>query len=483
MSVLTVGELLLEADQQVRELTFAVGPFDADALLAGWGGFLAAAADVAANLPTTQPQRDLQGLLTGWRWAPSQPLTPDPRLATAIAALTGVAELTRNRDLAGLPDLAQVAGHLCAIVCVGAHATAASIRGYLKQTQVSARHGRANTRLEATSQVPRFTFTLLVDRVERAEALTLIGLGQAGRYARPETRPAATDQVEQVTERWAQVAARALSADAPSILDLRTIARVNAQLAAHTRHLIRAGLEVEGAVTPAQELELRPALQQAADAWFASGQAWHPAMDAATTTTRDPDLTAAGIDAEQTWKTITIRGTQWATGTQIATQHDLGDLLQITAQHHQRAALMGPDYTAAVARLLTAGAITIPAQLSQQLTGTAALTRRVPLTADHPAAAHLATGQVETAAEAARIALDTTLTNSPAASAARARLPLKMASSDLDAAIRQRLDTLTQQRAHRAEQAKPAKTGRAARGGDDPPPPRPGQTPVGPHQS
>lgn len=48
-----------------------------------------------------------------------------------------------------------------------------------------------------------------------------------------------------------------------------------------------------------------------------------------------------------------------------------------------------------------------------------------------------------------------------------------MASSDLDAAIRQRLDTLTQQRAHRAEQAKPAKTGRAARGGDDPPPPDP----------
>lgn len=484
MSLLTVGELLLEADQQVRELTFDASPFYAGGLLAGWEGFLTAAAGVAATLPTTQPRHDLQGLLAGWRWTPTQPVTPDTRLAAATTALAEVAALTSNRDLAGAPDLAQVAGHLCAIVCVGAHATAGSIRGYLEHTQVAAQQGRAAAQIDATSQVPRFTFTRLIGRVERAEALTLIGLGQAGRYARPGTRPAPTDQVEGVTEHWALVAARALTADAPSITDLRTIARVNAQLATHSRHLARACLEVGGALTPVQELELRPTLQEAAQAWFAAEQAWHPAMDAPTTT-RSPDLAAAGIDAAQTWKTITRRGPRWATGVQIATHHDLGDLLQISAQHHQRAALLARDYTAATSRLLAASAVTIPAQFAQQLTGTTALTRRVPLTADHPAAAHLATGHVDIAAETARVALDTTLVHSPAAAAARARLPLQMAAPDLDVAIRQRLETLTQQRAHRAAQAKtkPAKTGRPARGGrDDPPPARPTQTPPRPHQ-
>ena len=408
MSLLTVGELLREADQQVRELTFEATVFHADGVIAGWGDFLAAAAAVSATLPVSQPRQDLEELLEAWRWNPRQQVPADIRLATATTALQEVAALTGGRDLRGAPDLGQVAGHLCAIVCVGAHATAASVRRYLEHTSVAARQGRAAAQLDAASEVPRFVFTRLLQRVERAEDLTLIGLSQAGRYARPGTPPAPTDQIEGTTARWAQVAGQALTADAPTIADLRTIARVNAQLSTHTRHLTRASLEVGGALTPFQEVELRPALQAVSQAWARAERDWHPAMDAANMA-RTGELTQAGIDVVQMWNTTTHRGPRWATGQEIATSFDLGDLLEISAQHHRRAALLARDYTAATARLLATGAVTVPAKLAQQITGQPAVTRRVPLTAEYLAAAGVGAGRVDDAAETARVALDTVL--------------------------------------------------------------------------
>ncbi len=477
MSLLTVGELLLEADQQVRELTFDASPFYAGGLLAGWGGFLTAASAVAATLPVPQPRQDLEGLLGAWRWNPRQQVPADTRLATATIALQEVAALTGQRDLAGAPDLAQVAGHLCAIVCVGAHATGASIRSYLEQTSVAAQQGRATAQLDATSQVPRFVFTRLLGRVNRAEELTLIGLSQSGRYTRPGTPAAPTDQVEGVTARFAHVAGQALTADTPSIADLRTIARINAQLSTHTRHLARVCLEVGRTLTPFQEVELRPSLREVSAAWAAAERDWHPAM-AAPNSARSSELVQAGIDAAQTWKTITRRGPRWATGAEVAASHDLGDLLEISAQHHRRASLLAHDYAAASGRLLAAGTVTIPAKLAQQMTGLPAVTRRVPLTAEYLAASGFGSSRVNVAAETARVALDTVLLHSPAATAARARLPLQMAAPDLDAAIRERLDTLARSRSNRAATA--AKTSSPRRRPD--PPNRPNEPRPGPQQ-
>ncbi len=338
MSLLTVGELLREADQQVRELTFEATYYHAEGLLTGWGEFLAAAAAVAATLPARQPRQDLDELLAAWQWNPRDRPPVDTRLVTATTALQEVATLTGGRDLVGAPDLGQVAGHLSAIMCVGAHAIAASIRLYLDQTARASQQGRAAAQVDATSRLPRFVFTRLLQRVERAEELTLIGLAQAGRASRPSTPPTAIDQLEGTTATWAQVAALALTAETPPITDLRTIARVNALLSTHTRHLSRVCPEV-GALTPFQEAELRPSLEAAGRAWSAADRDWHPAMDDGTRA-HFPELTQAGIDVVQGWSTITHRGQRWATGAEISAQHNLGDLLELTAQLHRRASLL-----------------------------------------------------------------------------------------------------------------------------------------------
>lgn len=476
MSLLTVGELLREADQQVRELTFEATYYHAEGLLTGWGEFLAAAAAVAATLPVRQPRQDLEELLAAWQWNPREAPPADTRLVTATTALQEVAALTGGRDLVAAPDLGQVAGHLSAIVCVGAHATAASIRLYLDQTALASQHGRAAAQVDATSRLPRFVFTRLLHRVERAEELTLIGLAQAGRAARPSSAPTATDELEGTTAAWAQTAGQALTTETPPITDLRTIARVNALLSTHTRHLTRVCVEV-GVLTPAQEAELRPSLEATSRAWAAADRDWHPAMDAGTQP-RSAELTQAGIDVVQGWNTITHHGQRWATGPEISAQHDLGDLLELTAQHHRRASLLARDYTAATARLLAAGTVSVPAKLAQQVTGQPAVTRRVPLSAEYLAAAGFGAGQVDLAAETARVALDTTIALSPAATAARARLPLQMATPDLDAAIRRRLDTINQQRAHRATTA--TTTPKPGRRPD--PPDRPHESRPGPRQ-
>lgn len=452
MSLLTVGELLREADQQVRELTFETTSDHAEGLVTGWREFLAAAAGVAATLPVRRPRQDLEELLAAWRWNPREQFPADIRLATATTALQEVAALTGGRDLAGAPDLGPVAGHLSAIVCIGAHATAASIRHYLDQTLLASQGRRAAAQIDATSHLPRFVFTRLLERVERAEELTLVGLAQAGRAATPGTPPTSAAQLEGTTARWAHLASQALTGETPPITDLRTIARVNAQLSTHTRHLARVCLEV-GALTPSQEVELRPSLEAASRAWVAADRDWHPAMDDGNPA-RSTELTQAGIDVAQEWKTITRRGPRWATGAEISAQHDLGALLELTAQHHRRASLLARDYTAATARLLAAATVSVPAKLAQQVTGQPAVTRRVPLSAKYLAESGFGAGQVAAAAETARVALDTTIALSPAATAARARLPLQMDSPDLDAAIRRRVDTINQQRTRRATPAR-----------------------------
>ena len=227
-------------------------------------------------------------------------------------------------------------------------------------------------------------------------------------------------------------------------------------------------------------------LQAASRAWAAAARDWHPAMTAQPGH-HSRDLVHAGTELTQGWASITSPGQHWASGTEIAAHYDLGELLEHAAQDHRRATLTARDYTAAAHRILASGRVTIPNQLARAFTGHPSPTPRVTLSIDYAARPSYGTGRLTAVAEAARIALDTTTASSPAAAAARARLPLQMAAPDLDAAIRQRLDTLKQQRAHRAEQAKirPASRTRPARGGprrDDPPSVGPSPTPPGPRQ-
>ena len=384
-------------------------------------------------------------------------------MAAATDALHQVAALTSGRELRGARDLAQVTGHLASIVCIGAHATTTSIRRYLDATLLASQRQSA-AQLDATSVIPRAAFTRLIGQVQRAEEVTLLALAQAGRSTPAPGPPLVTERVDVGAVAWARLAQQVLAGPGPSLDDLRAIARTQARVAMEHAHLARVAVEVH-ALTPVAYLEVVGPLQAASRAWAAAARDWHPAMTAGTTT-HSRELVQASAELTQGWASITSPGQQWATGPEIAADHDLGELLEYAAQDHRRACLTARDYTTAARRVMATGQVSVPNKLARAFTGSPAPGPRVPLTTDYADRASFGGGRLTSAAEGARIVLDTAVFHSRAATVARARLPLQMAAPDLDAAIRQRLETINQQRAHRAGQPgrKPAKKARTRPG-------------------
>lgn len=443
MSGLSVAECLLEADRQVRDLTFDAGSLDGEALAAAWPVFSQAAAVVLESLlgPVGGGLESLVALQAS-RVPAYPPTRVEGRLVHGAGLLRHAASLIRvYAAAAGAVDRNPVAAHVMSTLCVAAHVVAWGVRdapGGPAPVIPPAAGARASRHAPRGAPADAARAAILA-HAERIEDLTRITVTHAGHRTAAAPDPQGDARIEPALDAWLQLLQRDLQTGTLGVGDLRLAAKINADIESHTAAIARAAGHY-GSLTPAQLEGLTAPLTQANRAWNAAAADW-PAALWSPNAPGAGGLARAAAEVNQSLAAITHPGRQWASAAEVARCADPAVLLERLAHAHSQLALVARDYQDAARLLIRNGQVAVPGAAAFPYTRRAEPTARwVTVPPDHSARMSVSGEKLARAADSVRGSLETATAMSEPAVRRRARLPLSMTAAELDQAIRRRVD-------------------------------------------
>jgi hypothetical protein len=371
----TVGELLHDADRQVRSVLWEITALNGPALLAGWPDLAAAAAEVLAAIPHPGPAAALFGRrvmvhadhLTH-RVGALPPLgDPDTRFVDAADALQQAAALLhRHATPATVSTPAQYADadaarlRVAQTLHVGVHVVATALTEYRTGEPVGVDGKVIPVR---SPQRP-----LYVRETRPVEAVLARFESDAGHYVTRHRRDAAgqhqppiAGDVPAAVARWGLVAARTLAAPDVAARDIIGIARTEALLAAGSAAIIRAATD-RGHLDPGAGLELVHRLERSAAAWLATAAGWAP-YTTPKTPTPSLDCVAAADTLRRAIGEVTRDGSGWATPGQVDDRCHVPAVVTALAAAREVSADLAHTYTTLPGELAHTGRLHAPARV------------------------------------------------------------------------------------------------------------------------
>lgn len=341
-----IGELLLDADAQARQLLLDATGDDARAMLRTWGEVVQAAGDLWSALPVEPGGSPADGatlaqieamsramhraqLTHGW---PGEGPT-DERLSALTDTLRRAGELAAGPGqrvrLATEParaDLRAARMRTMHTLYVGAHAVGVAVRQHVRDTEATTSPRSARARRDVPRGVDASVRLASMEQLAGGYVGTRYSLTMAGQHYAP---PANSERLRQAVATWDIQVHRTL-ASTPSPANLHLAANAQAALATTGAALLGAATRAGHVDQDAYTQRLAPALEHTQQAWTQSAGRW------ATLTTRgdraDPDLVHAAGELRAAAREITVDRVGWADAPTIAGRIDLTQAAPIIHQ-------------------------------------------------------------------------------------------------------------------------------------------------------
>lgn len=336
----SIGELLLDADYQARQLLLDVDGADAAAMLRTWGEVVQAAGDLWSSLPPTPYTSPLDGatmqrletmsqaqhraqLARGW---PGDG-PPDERLLGIAENLQRAAELAagpgrrvRPRTPAAYDDLDAARMRVMHTLYVGAHAVGVAVHRHVDEVRATV--GRHASDRE-TRDIPRGQDT--ATRIAAFEQLAGDFVGNrfshvmAGEHYTP---PTGTRRLQQALIGWDIQAHRTLAV-APTAPNLHLAAGTQAMIATAGTAILSAAATTGRVRVEDYQHRLAPALHANQQSWAKAANRWGTLSSRGERA--DPDLVHAASEVRASVHEIAFDRTQWATPEVMAGRIDLAE--------------------------------------------------------------------------------------------------------------------------------------------------------------
>ena len=368
MSSPSVGELLDEADREVRSILWDITELDGPALAASWPRFMESAHDALVTLQPIDTQAKLLVLSAEGpgprphRWGRPVDVAPDPRMERATTALRDVAELV-GRHAGGwagaAPDAEHCRRRVSATMYCAAHAARTGLREHAQQRQ-PARPGVAFIRPSEALVVPglqRIQLPRLISAIEaleaQAERLVTRNLRFFGGSPTPHGgSDSPAHNLAEVLARWEITSRRLLAAEVPSVADLAGIATTQSAMMANAEAILRAAAVV-GAADADAVSRAHPMLSAAQAAWSATAASW----SGFGTVGRGPDPGGAQASTEvlRALHEITRDSNGWADPAAIASRCELPATIEAIGHAVTSGERLADRYVELPAELAAAG--------------------------------------------------------------------------------------------------------------------------------
>lgn len=368
MSSPSVGELLDEADREVRSILWDITELNGPALAASWPRFMDSAHDALVALQPADTQTRLLVLRAEGpgprphRWGRPVDAAPDPRMERATAALRDVAELVgrhAGRWAAAAPDVEYARRRISATIYHAAHAARTGLREHTQQRQ-PARPGVAFIRPPEPLVVPglqRAQLPRLISAIEALEAQAeRLVTGNLRFFGGSPTPRGGSDlpahDLAEALARWEITCQRILAAEVPSVADLAGIATTQSALMANAEAILRAAAVV-GAADANAVSRAHPMLSSAQAAWSATAASW----SGFGTMGRGPDPGGAQASTEvlRALHEITRNSNGWADPAAIASRCDLPATIEAIGHAVTSGERLADRYVELPAELAAAG--------------------------------------------------------------------------------------------------------------------------------
>ncbi|PWJ23350.1 hypothetical protein ATK17_3844 [Branchiibius hedensis] len=336
----SIGELLLDADFQSRQLLLDVDGDDAAAMLRTWGEVVQAAGELWSALPPHRLSSPVDGATMQRLEAMSQAQhrvqlaqgwpgdgPPDERLLSIAGNLQRAAELAagpgrhvRPRTEAGRKDLDSARMRVMHTLYVGAHAVGVAVHQHVDD--VRARSTKRASARELRG-IPRGQ-----DAATRITAFEQLAGGYVGngfsRVLAGEhyTPPWGTGRLHQAFVAWDIQAHRTLAA-APSAANLNLVAGTQAMIATASTALLGAAAAAGRVDGDDYQHRLAPALDANQQSWARGANRWGTLSSRGERA--DPALVHAAGECRAAVHEIAFDRTRWATPDVMASRVDLAD--------------------------------------------------------------------------------------------------------------------------------------------------------------
>lgn len=336
----SIGELLLDADYQARQLLLDVDGADAAALLRTWGEVVQAAGDLWSSLPSTPYVSPMDGATMqrletmshaqhraqlARDWPGDGP--PDERLLGMAENLQRAAELAagpgrrvRPRSPAAYDDLDAARMRVMHTLYVGAHAVGVAVHQHVDDVRATV--GRHASDRE-TRDIPRGQ-----DAATRLAAFEQLAGGfvgnrfshvMAGEHYTP---PTGTGRLHQALVGWDIQAHRTLAV-APSAPNLHLAAGTQAMIATASTAVLDAAATAGRISIEDYQHRLAPALDTNQQSWATAANRWGTLSSRGERA--DPALVHAANEVRAAVHEIAFDRTRWATPQVIADRIDLAE--------------------------------------------------------------------------------------------------------------------------------------------------------------
>jgi hypothetical protein len=381
---LSVGELLIEANRSIRNVTWDIGTIHARGVLAGWPNLAQASRRVLDLLPVAG-QRTWVDVANFNPVTRAQTATPLPAFVDAARLLNRAGDLLDSyAPPVGTDDAGTKVARESVLLglCTAAHTAAVALNGHI-DTETARR----------LPYVPHGVMPALCRQFKDLEAAltdenTRSGLGRM-REDTPEDDSSL--RIGESLSRW-RMAATATLEGLPTRDDIQCVAQTEARLNAYTAAL-GAAAQTAGVVTDAEAAMLNKSLVEARRGWEAISAAWpnHIVEERSS----DPTLVDESKNVRAALDAATRDGIQWAQPHVIAGRVDLPVVLADvrTALRGSRAMaeqlaglperLIENDALHGYSRALAATLAASPADLTGQALADTLVNRLIPLRQEH----------------------------------------------------------------------------------------------------
>lgn len=334
----SIGELLLDADFQARQLLLDVEGSDAPAMLRTWGEVVQAAGDLWASLPTTPFSSPLDGTTMqrletmsqaqhraqlAWNWPGDG--VPDERLLAIAAAFQRAAELAagpghrvKPRTPAAYDDLAAARMRVMHTLYVGAHAVGVAVYRHVDEVRAGAsRHASPRETRGISRGQDAATRIAAFEQLAGGYVGTRFSQAMAGQHYTP---PWDGRRLPQAVASWEIQAHRTLAV-APTAPNLHLVAGTQAMIATASTAILDAAASAGRIDASDYQHRLAPALDANQQSWARSAHRWGTLSSRGERA--DPALVHAANEARAAVREIAFDRTRWATPEVVAIRVDL----------------------------------------------------------------------------------------------------------------------------------------------------------------
>lgn len=351
----SIGELLLDADYQARQLLMDVTGDDAAAMLRTWGEVVEAAADLWRALPAptdapvdgvtvtrlehiarTQHRAQLRRNWPGEGPSDERLLGIAETLQRATDLALGPGKDVQPRDKAARADLNAARMRLMHTLYVGTHAVGVAVHHHVQYIRWATEpHELGHRRRRRPSNSIARGISRGTEAARRLAAAEELAGGYLGhrfsQVIRGEhyTPPWGTGRLQAAFATWDVQAHRTLTASA-TVTNLALVAHTQAVIATGSTAILAAGCSTGGIDADTYQLRLAPVLDSTQRAWTRAAARWDELSSRGQRA--DPDLMRAANEVRAAVHQIAFDGIGWATPQVIAARVNLPEA---TAATHQ----------------------------------------------------------------------------------------------------------------------------------------------------